>query len=104
MAKKPETPQQRTMIGEPFNAYIGLKRVEAAIYNVEDYGHRILIIARNPSGSLKPPTAPACLHGRPMVSIDVQPGDRKAYARLCSLCAWETAQLEIVTRGEGAPL
>lgn len=95
MAKKPtDTPQQRTMIGEPFDAYIGLKRVEAAIYDVDGYGHRILTIGRNPSGSLKPPTAAACLHGRPMVSIDVEPGDRKAYARLCSLCAWETAQLE----------
>ncbi len=97
MAKKPtDPPQQRTMIGEPFQAYIGLTRVEAAIYNVDDYGHRILTIGRNPSGSLKPPTQPTCLHGRPMVSIDVQPGDRQAYARLCSLCAWETAQLEMI--------
>ena len=95
-----DTPQQRTMIGEPFEAYIGLKRVEAAIYNVDDYGQRILTIGRNPSGSLKPPTAGTCLHGRPMVSIDVQPGDRKAYARLCSLCAWETAQLEMIRATE----
>ncbi len=97
MAKKPtDPPQQRTMIGDPFSAYIGLARVEAAIYNVTDYGHRILTIGRNPSGSLKPPTQGSCLHNRPMVSIDVKPGDREAYARLCSLCAWETAQLEII--------
>ncbi len=97
MAKKPtDPPQQRTMIGEPFQAYIGLTRVEVAIYNVEDYGHRILAVARNPSGSFKPPSQGRCLHNRPMVSIDVQPGDREAYARLCSLCAWETAQLEMI--------
>lgn len=95
MAKKPtDTPQQRTMIGEPFDAYVGLKRVEVAIYNVDGYGHRILLVGRNTSGSLKPPTAAACLHARPMVSIDVKPGDREGYAQLCRPCAWETAQLE----------
>ncbi len=93
MAKTPEQPS-RQMIGESFDAHISLRTVEAAIYNIEGYGHRILIVGRNPSGSLKLPSQSTCLHDRAMLSIDVKPGDRQGYAQLCNLCAYETAQLE----------
>lgn len=94
MTKKATEQPLRQMIGESFDARLDLKTVEAAIYNIEGYGHRILIVGRNPSGSLKPPSQSRCLHNRAMLSIDVKPGDRQGYAQLCNLCAYETAQLE----------
>lgn len=94
MTKKATEQPLREMIGEPFKAYIDLKTVEAAIYSIVEYGHRILIVGRNASGSLKPPSQSRCLHNRAMLSIDVKPGDRQGYAQLCNLCAYETAQLE----------
>jgi hypothetical protein len=94
MAKKATEQPLRQMIGEPFKAHLDLKTVEAAIYNIEEYGHRILLVHRNPSGSLKTPSQSRCLHNRAMLSIDVKPGDRQGYAQLCNLCAYETAQLE----------
>lgn len=94
MAKKPPEEPLRRIVGDPFDVHIGMRKVEAAIYNIEGFGHRILMVHRNRSGSLKQPSQPLCLHGRAMLSIDVKPGDRKGYVQLCNLCAYETAQLE----------
>lgn len=95
---KPKPPEvvHRQMHGDPFEAYIGLKRIEVAIYVLEGYGHRIIPVDRNPSGSIKPPSRANCLHGRPIQPnpMFVKFGDRKGYAQICSMCAWETGQIE----------
>ena len=83
------------MIGKPFEAHIGLTAVEAAIYDIDGYGHRILQVRRNPGGSLKNPTQTRCFHDRVMLSVDVKVGDRQGYVQLCRLCAFETARREL---------